>query len=170
LRNRIITGLMIVVALAAAIVIYLPEDSSNQRQAPTQPVANAERNAKSVTAVAGTPRNSASHGDTASKPLPTDPRLAALTVSPDDGYIEFVVGTDGKVIKEIDKNPSSLGFRKPLREYMYAGERVIGLSAYQYFADSIQITETKVSYKPDGSVDQYRESMSYIYPEKRKHQ
>jgi hypothetical protein len=99
----------------------------------------------------------------ASKPASSDRRLAALQVSPDNGFIEFVVGADGKVIKEIDKNPSSLGFRKPSREYTYVGERVTGLTAYQYFGDHVQITRTAVSYKPDGSVDQYVESTSYDY-------
>lgn len=90
-----------------------------------------------------------------------DPRLAALEVSPDNGFIEFVVGADGKVIQENDKDPSSPTFRRPLREYMYSGNDVIGLTSYHYEGDQVQITRTAVSYKPDGSIDQYRESTSY---------
>jgi hypothetical protein len=94
------------------------------------------------------------------KDVPADPRLAALMVSPDNGSIEFVVGSDGKVITEIDKDPTSLGFKKPLREYIYSADKVIGLTAFQYFVDHVQISRTAVSYKPDGSVDQYLESTS----------
>jgi hypothetical protein len=93
--------------------------------------------------------------------VPPDPRLAALMVSPDNGLIEFVHGTDGKVITEIDKDPGSVGFRKPMREYMYSGDKVIGLTAYRYLPEHVEITRTSVSYKPDGSVDRYSESTSY---------
>ena len=99
-------------------------------------------------------------------PVPADPRLRALMVSPDNGLIEFVAGPDGKVLKELDKDPNSPGFRKPLREYRYSGDRVVGLTAYQYLGDQVQVVRTAVSYKPDGSVDQYRESTSYDYGKK----
>jgi hypothetical protein len=98
-----------------------------------------------------------------SKAPPADPRLAALMVSPRSDLIEFVAGADGKVIKEIDQDPSSLGFRKPLREYSYSGGKVVGLTAYRYLADHVEITRTVVSYKADGSVDQYLESTSENY-------
>lgn len=87
-------------------------------------------------------------------------------VSPDNGLIDFVAGPDGKVIKEIDKDPNSAGFRKPLREYTYSGGKVIGLTSYRYFGDHVQITKTAVSYKPDGTVDQYVESTGYDYGDK----
>jgi hypothetical protein len=60
-----------------------------------------------------------------SKTAPVDPRLAALKISPDNGLIEFVRRADGKVIKEVDTDPNSLGFQKPLREYTYAGDTVL---------------------------------------------
>ena len=41
-----------------------------------------------------------------------------------------------------------------------AADRVIGLTSYQYFGDRVEVTRTSVSYKPDGSVDQYLESRS----------
>ena len=82
-------------------------------------------------------------------------------VSPDNALIEFVPDDNGKVIKEIDNDPNSAGYRKPLREYTYAGERVVGLVSYKYLGDQVQIVKAAVSYKPDGSVDQYQESTSY---------
>ena len=97
---------------------------------------------------------------TGSEGVPADPRLAALMVSPPSDLIEFIAGADGKVIKEIDQNPSSLGFKKPSREYTYANGRVVALTSYRYFGDHVEITRIAVSYKPDGSVDQYMESMS----------
>ncbi len=90
-----------------------------------------------------------------------DPRLAALAVSPDNGLIEFIHGSDGKVISEIDKDPSSPGFRKPTREYTYSGDQVIALTSYRYLPDHVEISRTSVSYKPDGSIDRYAESTSY---------
>lgn len=82
-------------------------------------------------------------------------------VSPDNGLIEFVPDSNGKVIKEIDNDPNSLGYRKPLREYSYAGERVVRLVSYHYLGNQVQIVQADVSYKPDGSVDHYREATSY---------
>jgi hypothetical protein len=98
--------------------------------------------------------------------VPADPRLRALMVSPDNGLIDFVAGPDGKVLKELDKDPNSPGYRKPLREYIYSGDRVVGLTAYKYLGDQVQVVRIGVSYKPDGSIDQYRESTSYDYGKK----
>jgi hypothetical protein len=106
---------------------------------------------------------SAPQSRAASPALPADPRLAALAVSPDNGVIEFIAGRDGRIVKEIDKDPNSPGFGKPLREYTYVGDKVTGLTSYGYFADHMQVTRTRVSYKPDGSVDQFLESTSYDY-------
>ena len=105
----------------------------------------------------------ASRADTllrSTEAVPSDPRLAALTISPASDLIEFVPGPDGKIIKEIDQDPSSLGFKKPSREYTYRNGRVVGLTAYRYLSDHIEITKIAVAYKPDGTVDQYMESMS----------
>jgi hypothetical protein len=154
-------------------VVYLT-DAADQSPTTMQPDSDKKASAESVTPASGAQLNSDSRSatsqptHTASKPMPADPRLAALMVSPPNDLIEFVVGSDGKVIKEIDKDPSSLGFQKPLREYTYSGDNVTGLTSYQYLGDHVQITKTMVSYKPDGSVDQYLESTSYDHGEKTK--
>jgi len=96
-------------------------------------------------------------------PAPYDPRLAALEVTPDNGWINYVTGSDGKVTMEIDMDPASPGYKKPTRKYTYAGDRVTELIAYRYFHDHVQITTTRVSYNPDGSIAEYAESTRYDY-------
>lgn len=173
-------GIMTLVAFVAGIFYFIENSSEGSRPsiesasdmpAHTESEKNSSKSASDLRAdtasvAIGAPTNAALRTATAS-PVPSDPRLAALMVSQDNGNLEFVVGPDGKVVKEIDKNPSSPNFKKPLREYTYSGDSVIGLTAYQYLADYIQITETRVSYKPDGSVDQYRESTNYVYPKRK---
>ena len=85
-------------------------------------------------------------------------------VSPPNALIEFIAGADGKVIKEIDNDPSSAGYTKPLREYTYAGDKIIRLVSYKYLGNQVQIVTADVVYKPDGSVDKYRESTNYEHP------
>ena len=65
------------------------------------------------------------------------------------------------VIKEIDKDPNSPGFGKPLREYTYAGKQVIRLVTYHYLGNQLQVVTADVVYKADGSVDQFHESTRY---------
>lgn len=74
------------------------------------------------------------------------------------------MGENGKVIAEIDKDPASISFKKPLREYTYAGDRVIGLTTYRYLPDQVEIGRTRVSYKPDGSVDDLVQATTYNDP------
>jgi hypothetical protein len=102
-----------------------------------------------------------SRTDSTGRPAPADPRLAALMVSPDNGVIEFVKGADGRVIEEIDRDPNSLGFGKPMRQYIYAGDKVVALTAYRYHTDQVEVIRTAVSYKEDGSVDRYDETTGY---------
>lgn len=166
MRKTIIVG---AVALGAVItaVVYLTDDSAddsaNQSSATIQSESGKGVGAESVTPEADAQLSSVAQARAPSKPVPADPRLVALMVSPDNGLIEFVVGSDGTVIKEIDKDPNSPGFKKPLREYMYSDGKVIGLTSYRYLGDHVQVTKTAVSYKPDGSVDQYLESTRYDY-------
>jgi hypothetical protein len=82
-------------------------------------------------------------------------------VSPHDDLIEFFADANGKVIREIDNDPNSAGYRKPLREYTYAGDRVIRLVAYKYLGNQVQVIQADVVYKPDGSIDQYHETTRY---------
>jgi hypothetical protein len=103
-------------------------------------------------------RTSRSVVDPAAKPVPSDPRLAALMVSPDNGLIEYVTGPEGKVIREVDKDPNSPGFGKTSREYTYAGDRVAAVTSYSHAGDRVRTTRTIVTYKPDGSIDQFLES------------
>jgi hypothetical protein len=159
---------VVVVAVAVGVfiaaVVYLKDDSADQPPAPIQAAPRKEAGAGPVMPQAGAPYNSVPGGSpsepqrTDSKRVPPDPRLTALMVSPDNDLIEFVRGSDGKVITEIDKDPSSPGFRKPTREYTYSGDRVIGLTSYRYLPGHVEISRTTVSYKPDGSVDQWAES------------
>lgn len=163
-RNTIIVGAL---ALAAVVggVLYFTDDSTEQPAATTSSASN--KDAGRAPAAGGTaPHDAMSQGGTApgrtdARPLPPDPRLAALQVSPDNGLIKFVTAANGKVIAEIDQDPASLGFGKPTREYTYAGDKVVGLTAYRYMSDHVEISRTMVAYKPDGSVDQIRESTSY---------
>ena len=160
--------------LAVAGAIYFAADTPDQPATPSQEaVSDGDLPAATPLPIA-TQSNSPPRGAVAAQSernLPraasADPRLAALMVSPDNGLIEFVPGADGRVIKEIDKDPNSLGFKKPLREYTYTGGKVTGLTSYQYFGDHVQITKTAVSYKPDGSVDQYLESTDHDYGKKK---
>jgi hypothetical protein len=165
-RTLVVVGALTVAAFIAGIA-YLRHDSADQPAATMQSAAGSAASAEPSVPVAGAPQASVSGSapseprHTDSKQTPPDPRLAALSVSPDNGSIEFVRGSDGKVITEIDREPSSPGFGKPAREYMYSGDKVIGLTAYRYLPDHVEIERTSVSYKPDGSVDRYEASTSY---------
>src|SRR5262245_61237587 len=48
-----------------------------------------------------------SPADPKGRPVPADPRLAALMVSPENALIEYVKGPDGRVITELDNDPNS---------------------------------------------------------------
>jgi hypothetical protein len=163
MKKAIIIGALAVAVFAG--VIYFARDSGDQLPAAAQPSDERAR-AETAKPVAAAPAPAPKSG-TPSRPATTDPRLAALMVSPDNALIEFVPDDTGKVIKEIDNDPNSAGYRKPLREYMYAGDRVVGLVSYKYLGDQVQVVKAAVSYKPDGSVDHYQESTSYEHGKKR---
>jgi hypothetical protein len=165
-RQPVVIGALALGVFIAG-VVYLKHESADQSSAPVQAAPGKAAGTGPAMPLAGARHNSVSNGtpsdprDAHSKQVPPDPRLAALMVSPDNGLIEFVRGSDGKVITEIDKDPSSPGFKKPTREYTYAGDKVIGLTEYRYLPDHVEISRTNVSYKPDGSLDRYAESTSY---------
>jgi hypothetical protein len=165
-KNPFILGGLFVGAFVAAVIYFKPEPSSHTAS-PTQTVSNEGADAEPARPAGDGLRGRSSGGtpsgprDARSSQAAPDPRLAALEVSPDNGLIEFVRGSDGKVIAEIDKDPSSPGFQKPLREYLYSDGRVVGVTSYRYFPDHVEVSRTAVSYKPDGSVDEYSESTSF---------
>jgi hypothetical protein len=158
-RNTHVVGGIAVVAVFAG-VLYLARDPAQQAPAATHPAEKKGAPAEAVKPAASAPLP-VSRSATPHRPVTSDPRLAALMVSPDNGLIEFVADANGKVIKEIDNDPASPGYRKPLREYSYAGDLVIRLVSYRYLGGQVQTTQADVRYKPDGSVDQYQESTSY---------
>ncbi len=166
MRKSIIVGAVALVAVAAG-VVYLNGEKADQSAAPAPSASNETSGAAPAAGAApadggsrpGSAAAPASRAD--AKPLPPDPRLSALQVSPDNGLIKFVLGENGKVIAEIDQDPASLGYGKPSREYTYAGDRVVQLTAYRYMSDHVEVTRTMVAYKPDGSVADVRESTSY---------
>ena len=149
MRKTLVAGGIAVVAVFAG-VLYFARDPAPQTAATGQP---SEGQSSQGEGADGREADRFGSGPL-QRPAVSDPRLAALMVSPDNAMIEFVAGSNGKVIKEIDNDPNSPGYRKPLREYTYAGDRVVVLTAYQYLADQVQIRRIMVTYKPDGSVDQ----------------
>jgi hypothetical protein len=158
MNRTIVTGVVAVVAVFAG-VIYFARDSA---ESPTE-VAPSEAEsalAEARKSAASTPLP-VTRSDKAARPVPSDPRLAALMVSPDNALIEFIADPEGRVIREIDNDPNSPGYRKSLREYTYAGNQVIRLVSYRYLGGQVQIVSADVVYKPDGSVDQYNESTRY---------
>jgi hypothetical protein len=163
---------VILAAVVVGVVVFKesPDQDFTSTGAGKSAASTSVREAQSDLATSATrPQfKSVPRSEIVSTPLPADARLAVFAVSPDNGLIDFIADANGRVIQEVDKNPNSIGFKKPLRDYLYAGEKVAGLTAYQYFADHTEVTETFVSYKPDGSVDQLRESTKYLYPENKK--
>jgi hypothetical protein len=165
MNKSILIGAAVLVAIGAGIV-YLTNDSADEPAATAASAADKPSGAKP--AVGAGPHNgmsqagaAAAPGRTDAKAVPPDPRLAVLQVSPDNGLIKFVIGENGKVISEIDQDPSSIGFGKPTREYLYMGDKVVGLTAYRYMSDHVEVSRTMVAYKADGSVEEIRESTSY---------
>ena len=160
MRKAIIVGAAAVAVFAG--VIYFARNSVEVSAPAAQSSADKNASADAEKAATSTPA-AVVPSDPPQRPVSKDPRLAALMVSPDNSLIEFVEDSDGRVIKEIDNDSGSPGYRKPLREYTYAGDQVIALASYKYLGDQVQTTRVLVTYKPDGSVDQYRESTSYDY-------
>jgi hypothetical protein len=152
-KKPIVAGALVAAAFAAGI-IYFAHDPADQSAATMRLAESKASGAESAPPAAAAPQSTASGNTLVSSPAPSDPRLAALSISPDNGLIEFVRAPDGKVIAEIDKDPSSPGFNKPSREYLYSGDKRVGVTAYRYMGDHVEVSRTTVFYKPDGSVDQ----------------
>jgi len=162
MRKTWIAGAIAVVAVFAGVVWFAgrtgtDEVSGGKAETARQPGEPVEY-AKPAGPAPLTTRASAS-----ARPKVDDPRLAALMVSPDNGLIEYLADPEGRVIREVDNDPNSIGYRKPLREYSYAGDKVIRLVKYLYTGNEVQTVTADVIYKADGSIDQYRESTGYTY-------
>lgn len=156
-RLWIVGGIAVIAVFAA--VFYIASDPAAP-ETPAGPAASesrAESLAPPPAAAAGAPAPSGA----LVRPAPPDARLAALMVSPDNGLVELVPGPDGRVFKEIDKDPNSPGFSKPLREYTWAGDKIVGVRSYRYLGKQTEIVTARVSYKPDGSVDQVEQSSNF---------
>lgn len=159
MKKSIVAVVIGVVAVVAA-AIHLTNDSADPTAPPT--AASPNQNTDGALVAPSVSASAASSPRPAQTPLaPQDPRLATLAVSPPNDLIEFIRTPEGQVIKEIDKDPASLSFNQPSREYMYSQGKVTGLTAYRYLGDQVEITQTAVSYKADGSVDELLEKTTY---------
>jgi hypothetical protein len=155
--NRAGAAVIVAAAGVFAAVYFLARD----REEPAAAVAPAPGIAEPGPAAAPAPPLGAPGEAPVARPTVTDPRLAALMGNPGDDLVERIAGPDGRVIREVDADPNSAGYRKPLRDFSYAGDKVVAITAYKYFGDQTQIVRAVVSYKPDGSVDEYREDTRY---------
>ena len=144
MRKSVIIGAAVLV-VAAVGVVHLMDDPT-----PAPGKQTTKQTSKQTTDSPPPPAGTAS---VPAPSLPTDPRLAALQVSPDNGRIKFIVGANGKVIAEIDQDPASPAFGKLTREYLYFGDQIMRLTEYRYMSDHVAVTRTLVAYKPDGSVE-----------------
>jgi hypothetical protein len=159
--NKSVVAGVIAAAAVFAGVIYLergPAQRSSFDDAPAKAAATPEEAEKAPTP---TGPGLVSSSTPPPRPAAVDPRLAALMVSPNNAQIEYFSDPEGRVIKEIDKDPNSPGFGRSLREYTYAGKQVIRLVTYHYLGNQLQVVTADVVYRADGSVDQFRESTRY---------
>lgn len=167
-KNTVVVGALVLAAIAGGVVYFTgePADPAAVTSTPNKNVV-ASTAASAQDATSQQEQTAPASVRVDSHPLPSDPRLAALQVSADNGLIEFIKGADGKVIAEIDRDPASLGYGKPSREYVYAGDKIVGLTAYRYMRDQVEVSRTMVAYKPDGSVEAIKESTRYEAPAKK---
>ena len=166
MRKSFVAGAFAVVAVFAGVVYFArepalvtpPADATAKAAAAAPKAQPAEIPGQRAPVSRSTPPPS--------RPKPADPRLAKLMSTPGNPQIEYFSDPEGRVIKEVDNDPNSAGFRRPLREYSYAGNQVIRLVSYQYLGTQVQVTTADVTYKPDGSVDQVHESTRYDHGNK----
>ncbi len=83
---------------------------------------------------------------------------AKLALSEDNGKIEFVKDAQGVVIKELDQDPASISFQKPLREYGYLNGKVNSVTRYEYNSGKVTAHKLQVTYDSAGELSDYRES------------
>jgi hypothetical protein len=155
MKKTHIAAAVAVIAVFAG-VLYFAGDFTDESPAKAAPARTATVPTEPVAAPPPVSKSTV-----ASRPATSDPRLAALMVSPDNSLIDFFADAEGRVIKEIDNDPNSPSFGRSLREYTYAGDKVIRLVVYRYLGGQVQVVTADVVYKPDGSIDQYKESTDY---------
>lgn len=160
MNRNIVLGAISAVAVFAG-VLYFAGDFRDETPVKAPPVKT--ENIKLEPVISAAPPPAVSKSATASRPATSDPRLAALMTSPDNGLIDFYTDSEGRVIKEIDNDPGSPGFGRSLREYTYAGDRVIRLVVYRYLGDQVQTVTADVTYKADGGVDRYEEKTRHEF-------
>ncbi len=90
----------------------------------------------------------------------TDRRLANLIVEKDNPMVEYVYDEGGFIIKEIDKEPSSISYKKPLKLYQYKNGKVVKIEKYEYFSTETHITTIDAAFNDDGSIQDYRETIN----------
>lgn len=161
MSSKALTGLIVAAAAVFGGVWYFSGGSRDEDAAKSRPPGATTQTAEVAPAPVPATSIAIVPTDPKGRPVPTDPRLAALMVSPENALIEYVKGPDGRVIQELDNDPGSPRFRKPVREYLYAGAQVAGLTTYRNVGGQVEIVRVSVSYKDDGSVDQYRESIEH---------
>jgi hypothetical protein len=157
MNKSVIAGVLAAAAVFVG-VIYFEREPAQKSPVDDEPAKAHTLPAPAVQPAAATRPNYISSSKPPARTPPADPRLAALMVSPDNALIEYFSDAEGRVIREIDNDPNSPGYRKPLREYTYAGRQVIRLVTYHHLGDQVQVTTTDVTYKADGSVDQFHET------------
>jgi hypothetical protein len=93
------------------------------------------------------------------RPRFEDPRLASMVESPQGSRVEWVPDPQGRLMREMDADPASPGYRKPLRDYLYNGERVTQITRYRYQDDGqVEISTARIAYAADGSLEQVQQA------------
>jgi hypothetical protein len=151
-RSLVAASLVVAAVLAGAFWLR-----SSPRSTVSSPAA-ATRESAVTAAPSISPAPTIMRGSVASRPATPDPRLAALISSSDGTPADFLLDADGHLIKEVGSDRHSPSYRRPLREYTYVGDKLIRLVKYIYTGKQTQIIQADLAYKPDGSIEQYRET------------
>lgn len=159
MSRPLVIGAVALAAVAAGALWFVRAPSEGARAVPAAGTADPGTAVKLPVSA----RPELTRGSAASRPAAPDPRLAVLLGSSDATAVDFLLDADGRLVKEVDADPASAGYRRPLREYTYAGDKLISLVKYRYTDRETQIIRADVVYRPDGSVDQYHETTRYEY-------